>query len=92
MLGVPPQPGIEPIALTTELYGPRRCNIKGSYPFCLFIFPVLLGQCVSFVALGVWWFLVFGGPWLVVFGALWWLVGAGGNCNVDCSTVSVCRM
>ena len=54
---------------------------------------LLLGQCVSFVALGVWWFLVFGGSWLVVFGALWCLVvGAGGNCNLDCSTVTVCRM
>ena len=71
MLGVPPQPGIEP-------------NIKGSYPFCFLFFLwlcvlwVLLGQCVSFVALGVWWFLVFGGSWLVVFGALWWLVVGGG--------------
>ena len=60
---------------------------------------LLLGQCVSFVALGAWWFLVFGGSWLVVFGALWCLVvggwwGAGGNCNVDCSTVTSaeCRL
>ena len=36
------------------------------------------------VGLGLWWVLAGG------VGALWWL-GAGGNCNVDCSTVSVCR-
>ncbi len=37
------------------------------------------------------WLLVCGGSWSLV-GLGWWLVGAGGNCNVDCSTVSVCRM
>ena len=37
--------------------------------------------CVA--ALGLWW---------VLAGGVWGFVGAGGNCNVDCSTVSVCRM
>ena len=46
-------------------------------------------RCV--VVLGLWWVLA-GGVWgFVVLGG-WWLVGAGGNCNVDCSTVTVCRM